>query len=311
LNGLFTKDAPTKLEGTPAPDAPTPPPRPPEFTDTVAFSGEAHGGRIHFASGGDAIPSSLANLSSATAKLPGGSLPSGGGSGLGGLGNQVDQNAVTTENIYRQLLGRSAEPAAIAGRSGELAAGTSTPQSIFEQTKASPEHAAFMKSTSSTKLPPPPQAPAAYQNYQNLVNSGNASLADLQAGYQNYLKSANIPMMPFQALPTVTSAKAEADAAAKANDPTSTLTPEEIATLKQQAAAAQNADRGGGWRGGRFNYAGGGSTSINLQYGAPTLADLQNIAEMQAGSGLGDYNPNAEALALKDMGLATGGRAHF
>ena len=312
LNSLFTKDS--KLEGTPAPDAPTPPPRPPEFTDTAAFSGEAHGGRIHFASGGDALPSSLANLSTATAKLPGGSLPSGGGSGggsgLGGLGNQVDQNAVTTENIYRQLLGRSAEPAAIAGRSGELAAGTSTPQSIFEQTKASPEHAAFMKSTSSTKLPPPPQAPAAYQNYQNLVNSGNASLADLQSGYQNYLKSANIPMMPFQALPTVTSAKAEADAAAKANDPTSTLTQDEIFTLKQQAERDKiinDARRFGG----RINYAGGGGTSINMQYGAPTLGDLQNLAEMQAGSGLGDLNPNAEALALKDMGLATGGRAHF
>ena len=313
LNSLFTKDN-NKIDGTPAPDAPTPPPRPAEFSDTVAFS-EAQGGRIHYAAGGDALPSSLAGLSSATSKLPGGApaqSSGGGGGGLGGLGNQVDQNAVTTENIYRALLHRSAEPAAIAGRSSELAAGTSTPQSIFNQTKASPEYQALMKDTvASSKLPAPPQAPAAYQNYQNLVNSGHASLADLQSGYNNYLKSAQTPTMPYMALPTVTSAKAEADAAAKANDPTATLTPEEIATLKQQAASSSLVDQRGGWRGGRFNYASGGGTDITLQYGAQTLADLQNIAEAQAGSGLGGLNPNSEALALKDYGLATGGRAHF
>jgi hypothetical protein len=314
LNSMFTK-SPSKLEGEPAPNAPTPPPRPPEFSDTSTFTESAKGGRIHYASGGDAVPSSLANLSHATSGLPGGSLPSSSNSdsGLGGLGGppQVDQNAVTTENIYRQLLGRGAEPAAIKARSAELASGASTPQSIIDQTKASPEYASFMKSEAGAKLPPPPAAPAAFQNYQNLVNSGHASLADLQKGYNSYLSSAQTPIMPFQALPTVASAKAASDAAAAANDPTSKLTPEEIASLKQQAAQQAANDARGNKAGGRIHYGSGGGTTINMQYGAPSLADLQNMAELQAGSGAGDTSPNAEALALKDMGLAFGGRARF
>jgi len=83
-------------------------------------------------------------------------------------------------------------------------------------------------------------------------------------------------------------------------------------------------DGGGDWRGGAIHrkrkYAQGGFTNpngvvtpvISMNYGLPTLADLRNQYEEQAGSGVSVLAPGQEAVAAGDLLLqsARGGRIH-